>query len=87
MKTSVVTATNARTNLFEIINKVYFGGEEIVITKNDKPVVRISKEDEAERKGHLMNLAGSLSPEEADTIKSTIKELKRLPARKTPSHL
>lgn len=42
--TIIISATEARTKLFEIINQIYFGGKEVVVTKNKKPLVRIIKE-------------------------------------------
>lgn len=44
--TQIVSAYKARINFGDIINRVYFGGEEIVVTKTGKPLVRIVRVDE-----------------------------------------
>lgn len=76
------TATEARANLFEILNSVYFGEKEVRIIKNKKPMVRIIKEIKiTDRKNDLFELVGSLSDSNALSIKKEIKRLKKLPAR------
>ncbi|HRN70169.1 MAG TPA: hypothetical protein PLS49_03195 [Candidatus Woesebacteria bacterium] len=39
---NIKTATEARNNWFEIINRVYFSGEPIYIKKNNKIIVKLS---------------------------------------------
>ena len=76
------TATEARANLFEILNSVYFGEKEVRIIKNKKPMVRIIKEMKVtDKKSDLFELVGSLSDSNALSIKKEIKRLKKLPAR------
>lgn len=41
MTDRIITATEARNRWFEILNLVYFRGEDIVIEKNDVPIVKI----------------------------------------------
>lgn len=43
--TKVMTAYEARTNFGELLNLVYYQGDEVVITKNQKPMVKIIKAD------------------------------------------
>ncbi len=76
------TATEARANLFEILNSVYFGEKEVRIIKNKKPMVRIIKEIKVtDKKRDLFELVGSLSDSNALSIKKEIIRLKKLPAR------
>jgi prevent-host-death family protein len=76
------TATEARANLFEILNSVYFGEKEVRIIKNKKPMVRIIKEIKiTDKKSDLFELVGSLSDSNALSIKKEIKKLKKLPPR------
>ena len=76
------TATEARANLFEILNSVYFGEKEVRIIKNKKPMVRIVKEIKVtDKKRDLFESVGSLSDSNALSIKKEIIRLKKLPAR------
>lgn len=43
--TKTISAYEARTNFGEILNQVYYQGEQIVVTKTGKPMVRIIKAD------------------------------------------
>lgn len=43
--TKIISAYQARTNFGEIINQVYYQGEEIIVTKTGKPMVKIVKAD------------------------------------------
>jgi len=45
--TKTVTAYEARTNLGELLNEVYYKGVEIIIKKSGKPVARISRINES----------------------------------------
>lgn len=40
--TSVISATEARNNFFEMINSVIYKGEEFIVEKDGKPAVRVS---------------------------------------------
>lgn len=48
MNTTTISATEARNRWFEILNRVYFGGESIVIEKNNKRIVRLIPEKKPE---------------------------------------
>lgn len=72
MKT--VSAFTARTNFGEILNQVYYSGEEIVVERKGKPLVKISridKKDSANKKiqlykdtvsSKILSLAGTIKP-------------------------
>lgn len=76
------TATAARANLFEILNSVYFGETEVRIIKNNKPMVRITKEVASlEKNKDPFELCGLLSVNEAKNMEKEIKKLKNLPER------
>lgn len=76
------TATDARANLFEILNSVYFGETEVRIIKNKKPMVRIIKEvSNLEKNNDPFELCGLLSLNEAKNMEKEIKKLKNLPER------
>lgn len=44
--TKVVSAYEARTNFGELLNLVYYQGEDIIVTKSGKRMVRITKEQD-----------------------------------------
>lgn len=76
------TATDARANLFEILNSVYFGDKEVRIIKNNKPMVRITKEvSNLEKNKDPFELCGLLSVNEAKNMEKEIEKLKNLPER------
>jgi prevent-host-death family protein len=43
--TRTVTAYQARTNLGELINQVYYRSDEIMVTRNGKPMVKLVRFD------------------------------------------
>jgi len=76
------TATEARANLFEILNSVYFGEKEVRIIKNKRPMVRIIKEVSSFKKNEdPFELCGMLSANEAKNMEKEIEKLKSLPER------
>lgn len=44
--TKIISAYEARTNFGELLNQVYYQGEEVVVTKSGKNMVRIIKEED-----------------------------------------
>lgn len=42
MNTTTISATELKNRVSEVINRVHFGDEEVVVTKTGKPFVRIS---------------------------------------------
>jgi len=76
------TATEARAKLFEIINSVYYGKNEVRIIKNKRPMIRITKEkDLPDKKMDYFRLAGAMSESTASKIQNEIKSLKKLRTR------
>lgn len=80
MKTAY-TATEAREKLFEILNAVYYRNEKILITKNKKIVAEIRKSTVPTSSKNIFDYVGTLSTQDADTIKKVAHTLKKLPAR------
>ena len=78
----LISATEARKNFFELLNRVIYGGEEIYITKSGaKTLVRIEKVD-TKNEG-LMSFAGFLSDKDAKLMKREIKKSRIVEKRKT----
>lgn len=72
--TKTVTAYEARTKLGELLNEVYYKGDEIIINKSGKPVARIIRFYESvpkklANKKELLSLAGVWANEDGKTIK------------------
>lgn len=42
MNTTTISATELKNKVSEVINRVHYGKEEIIVTKTDKPFVKIS---------------------------------------------
>lgn len=80
----ILSATDARANFFDILNRALYGGEDIYITKAgaDKMIKlkTVSKSREI-----LDELAGSWSGEEADKTLKAIKKARSYPKRKVLS--
>ncbi|MFZ5365858.1 MAG: type II toxin-antitoxin system Phd/YefM family antitoxin [Patescibacteria group bacterium] len=74
MKT--VSAYKARTNFGELLNEVYYRGEEITVEKMGKPVVKIIplKKEERVSKNPFLAAAGSWKEVKAEKL---IKEIYR----------
>ncbi len=67
---NIKTATEARNNWFEILNRVYFSGEPVFIKKNNKIIVKIIpaievKADTRKKKKTWRDLKGFLKDEDA----------------------
>lgn len=76
MKT--ISAYKARTNFGELLNEVYYKGEEIVVERKGKAMVKISKVvNKSDGGKDFFKLAGILADEEAVRIKRMIKEGRR----------
>lgn len=75
------TATEAREKFFEILNAVYYRDEVVLITKNKKIVAEISKPVTQTAQKSVFDYIGTLSMQDADTIKMVANSLKKLPAR------
>lgn len=80
--TKTVTAYEARTNLGELLNEVYYKGDEIIIKKSGKPVAKISRVDESlprklKSKRDLFSLAGIWANEDGEIIKKYAKLMRQ----------
>lgn len=85
MKTVTISAAEARANLSRILSEAYFSNTLFLVTKNRKVVVEIRKPADIEnRLRHFARFVGTLSKEDADIIKKSIKNNDKLPARNTP---
>lgn len=41
--TKIISAYEARVNFGDLMNQVYYGGEEVIVTKTGRPMIRIEK--------------------------------------------
>lgn len=77
----VISATAARNNFFDILNRVLYGNEVIYIAKvGTKAMVRLEKNPSTEE--ILDSLAGSISEEDAEIMTKAIKKARSYPKRK-----
>lgn len=51
--TKTISAYEARTNLGEILNLVYYKGDTVIIEKSGKPMVKLTKVDTSKKKTGL----------------------------------
>lgn len=88
MKTVTISAAEARNNLSRILSEAFFSGTTFLVTKNRKVVAEIRKPAEPadieERMKNFARFVGTLSDEDADIIKKSIKRGDKLPTRTTP---
>lgn len=56
----LISSTDARESFAEIINRVFYSGEEFIVQKRGKPVIKIVKVAKSEKQGR-MNAAEFLS--------------------------
>jgi len=78
---TVIPATVARNNFFDILNRVLYGNEVIYITKTgSKTVAKI--EGAPDPMKILKKLAGSWSDEDADMVMKAIAKARSYPKRK-----
>ena len=79
--TKTVTAYEARTNLGELLNEVYYKGDEIIIKKSGKPVAKITRvativSNRVKPKKDLYSLAGIWAGADGKTISSFSKRMR-----------
>lgn len=73
----------ARANLGELVNRVFYNGEEIIIEKNNRPVAKLTsvKKEETlsleEQRKRAMRWAGSWSKEDAAIVRKYAHQLRR----------
>lgn len=80
--TKTVTAYEARTKLGELLNLVYYKGDEIIIKKSGKPVAKISRfyassPEKVKTTGDLRSLAGVWANEDGKVIKKHARNMRR----------
>lgn len=82
MKT--ISAYDARINFGELLNTVYYKGEEIVIERKGKPMVKLIRVDAVQTniKDPLIEAAGSWSDLDTDAIKKKLSKARRDESRK-----
>lgn len=81
--------TDVRTNLFEIINMVYYQNKVIKIIKNNRPMATIIKDTVPDMpKKSIMDFAGCLTSDEDYRIsKKVVRDSRRvINSRATPIH-
>lgn len=85
MKTVTISAAEARNNLSRILSEAYFSNTTFLVTKNRKVMAEIKKPADIEnRMRNFARFIGTLSKEDADIIKKSIKNNDKLPTRSTP---
>ena len=79
--TRTVTAYEARTKLGELLNEVYYKGDEIIIKKSGKPVARISpieiSKKKTKPKKDLLRWAGIWANEDGEIIERYARSLRK----------
>ncbi|MFH1713431.1 MAG: type II toxin-antitoxin system prevent-host-death family antitoxin [Candidatus Jacksonbacteria bacterium] len=89
--TKTINAYKLRTNLGEFLNEVYYKGDEIIIERRGKPLVKIVKIKLEEirmnnnkmipQKDRLLKLAGALSSKRAEEMERVIYNGRKTSAR------
>jgi antitoxin (DNA-binding transcriptional repressor) of toxin-antitoxin stability system len=80
----LISATDARKNFFELLNRVLYGNEEIFVTKSgSKSYVRLEKVESTE--ASIMDFAGTISDKDAKLMKDAIAKARKYPKRKVKS--
>lgn len=79
--TKTISAYKLRTNLGEVLNEVYYKGVNVIVERKGKPLARIVKLKETDKRAKinepLFNLIGLLSKEAADELERNIKDLRK----------
>lgn len=80
----LISATEARKNFFEILNRVLYGGEEIYVTKSGaNSYVRMERVKYEE--ASIMDFAGIISDKDAKLMKDAVAKARKYPKRKVKS--
>lgn len=70
-----IPVTQARAELAELINRVVYGGERVVVTRHGKPLVALVSAADLERLEAAASQAAAGEPAEAEEIISTVSRL------------
>ena len=77
----VIPATEARNNFFDILNRVLYGNEVVLISKAGTDT--LAKVESVPDSVKVLNrLAGSISAGDAKLMKAAVKEMRKMPYRK-----
>ena len=80
----IITATEARTNFFDLLNRVLYAGETVFISKAG--VDTIAKVERVDNSVSILaKLAGSVSESDAESMKKTIAKARKYSKRPTAS--
>ena len=72
-----IPVTQARAELADLINKVVYGGERVVVTRHGKPLVALVSAADLERLAELD--AAAVEEEQVITAVSTVREVASAP--------
>lgn len=73
-----VSAYKARTNFGDLLNRVYYGGEEIIIERKGEPMAKLTKiTKEKKKKKSIMEFAGILKDVDTDKMIKEIYKARR----------
>ena len=74
----------ARANLGELVSRVFYTGEEIIIEKNDRPMAKLAPVEKSDimtlverRKRALKRWAGAWSKQDAEIVRKYARKLRR----------
>ena len=80
----IITATEARTNFFDLLNRVLYAGETVFISKAGvDTIAKVERVDNSV--SILVKLAGSVSESDAESMKKTIAKARKYSKRPTAS--
>lgn len=80
----VIPATEARNNFFDILNRVLYGNETVLISKaGTNTLVKVESVPDSVKV--LNRLSGCISVEDAEIMKKSVKEMRKTPFRKIKS--
>ncbi|GGW99844.1 type II toxin-antitoxin system Phd/YefM family antitoxin [Streptomyces lomondensis] len=76
-----IPVTQARAELADLINRVVYGGERVVVTRHGKPLVALVSADDLRRLEEVAESAGLTEPAEEQVISavSTVREVASAP--------
>ncbi|MFF7870313.1 type II toxin-antitoxin system Phd/YefM family antitoxin [Streptomyces qaidamensis] len=73
-----IPVTQARAELADLINRVVYGGERVVVTRHGKPLVALVSADDLRRLEEIQELAES-AEEQVISAVSTVREVASAP--------
>lgn len=80
----IIPATEARNNFFDILNRVLYGEEVVLISKAGTNT--LAKMESVPDSLKILNrLAGSISSEDVKIMKKAVRDMRKMPARRIKS--